>query len=161
MMIDINTDQLQSLVQVARAANMAITDAAQLLNTVVAHNDWQCPERTEINNGLISNRTQSLALQTDAERLYTNSCYAAEQFLAAEQEILAKFDTVDGPIASFLALAPEGSELHTHAATLPTSAGMSAAEAVIQATGGGVAKAMKETAKVISFEGILDAFKGK
>ena len=107
-MIDLNTDQLQTAVQIARSANAAISDAANLLNSVVSHNDWQCPERSEINDNTSRNRSQILTLQTDAERLYNNICFAAEQFLAAEQELASSFNNVDAPIASFLSKVPMG-----------------------------------------------------
>ena len=70
MIIDLNTEQLQSAVQIARSANAALTEAASLLNSVVVHNDWQCPERSEINDNTVRNRSQSLTLQADAERRY-------------------------------------------------------------------------------------------
>jgi len=157
MIIDMNTEQLQTAVQIARAANEAITDAAALLNSVVIHTDWQCPERSEINNNTARNRSQALTLQADAERLYNNICYAAERFLSAEQEVAASFNTVDSPIASFLSKTPAnvGSDQSKGAANA-----WDIAQDVLQGGGSGVRNAIKQATDVVSFGAIADALKG-
>ena len=151
-MIDMNTQQLQAAVQAARAANEAISDAARLLNSVVVHTDWQCPERSEINENTTRNRSQALTLQADAERLYNNINYAAEAFLAAEQQISSSFNTVDGPIASFLSQTPD-SAVSEHA--------WGAARKVLQNAGGGVLGNLKKSTDVVQFGTIADILKGK
>ena len=152
MTIDINTDQLQSAVQIARAANEAISDAASLLSSVVVHTDWQCPERSEINENTSRNRSQALTLQADAERLYSNISYAAEAFLAAEQQVSTSFNTVDGPIASFLSQTPAGA-VSEHA--------WGAAQKVLQNAGSGVLGNLKKSTDVVQFGTIADMLKGK
>lgn len=157
MIIDINTEQLQTAVQIARSANEALTDAATLLNSVVIHTDWQCPERSEINNNTSRNRSQALALQADAERLYSNICYAADAFLAAEQQVSSSFNTVDGPIASFLSKTPANviSGLSKGA-----ESAWSTAQDIIQGAGGGIRNGIKQATDVVSFGTIADALKG-
>lgn len=157
MIIDLNTEQLQTAVQIARAANEAITDAASLLNSVVVHTDWQCPERSEINSNTANNRSQALTLQSDAERFYNNICYAAEVFLEAEQEVASSFNTVDSPIASFLSKTPANviSDLSAGA-----ESAWSTAQDVLQSAGGGIRSAIKQATDVVSFETIADALKG-
>lgn len=164
-MIDLNTEQLQTVVQIARSANAAITDAASLLNSVVIHNDWQCPERSEINQNTSRNRSAALTLQSDAERLYNNICYATERFLAAEQELSNSFNAVDSPIASFLSKVPN---MFGSATTVNEPIGSATSEAfsntawnIAQQVGGGMANTMKKTVDVVSFENISDAFQGK
>lgn len=152
MLIDINTDQLQSAVQIARAANEAISDAAGLLNSVVVHTDWQCPERSEINDNTARNRSQALTLQADAERLYNNISYAAQAFLSAEQQVSNSFNTVDGPIASFLSQTPAAA-VSEHA--------WGAAQKVLQSAGGGVLGGIKQASDVVHFGTIADMLKGK
>ena len=149
MYLDLNTEQLQSAVQIARSANEAITDAASLLNGVVVHNDWQCPERTEINDNTARNRSQALTLQTDAERLYGSICYAAEAFLAAEQEVVNSFNAVDGPIASFLSKTPavSTSGIGSHAWNI--------AQDVLDVSNG-----PSKQMDVVKFETIADLLKG-
>lgn len=151
MLIDINTDQLQSAVQAARAANEAISDAANLLSSVVVHTDWQCPERSEINDNTVRNRSQALTLQADAEKLYNNICYAAEAFLAAEQQISSSFNTVDGPIASFLSQTPAGAV---------SEFAWSAAQNVLQNAGGGISSVINKGTNVVPFGTIADMLKG-
>lgn len=158
MVIDMNTEQLQSAVQIARAANEAISDAAGLLNSVVIHTDWQCPERSEINDNTARNRSQALTLQADAERLYSNICYAAEMFLNAEQEVSASFNTVDGPIARFLSKTPANviSNLSKGA-----ESAWSTAQDVLESVGGGIRSGIKQATDVVSFGTIADALKGE
>ena len=151
-MIDLNTQQLQAAVQAARAANEAISDAANLLNSVVVHTDWQCPERSEINENTSRNRSQALTLQADAERLYNNINYAAEAFLAAEQQVSSSFNTVDGPIASFLSQTPVGA-VSEHA--------WGTAQKVLQNAGGGLLGNLKKSTDVGQFGTIADMLKGK
>lgn len=161
MIIDLNTEQLQTAVQIARSANEAITDAASLLNSVVIHTDWQCPERSEINNNTASNRSQALTLQADAERLYSNICYAAEQFLAAEQEVSNSFDAVDTPIAGFLSKVPAVNEPIGGAGSQEFSnSAWNTAQDVLQSAGGGIRSAFKQAMDVVSFDAIADALKG-
>lgn len=157
MIIDLNTEQLQTAVQIARSANAAISDAASLLNSVVIHTDWQCPERTEINENTANNRSQALTLQADAERLYSNIFYAAEAFLAAEQEIASSFSAVDSPISSFLSMTPAAvmSDL-----SKGTQRAWGTAQDILQSAGGGVRSAIKQATDVVSFERIADALKG-
>lgn len=160
MIIDLNTDELQSAVQIARRTNEFLTEAANLLNSVVVHNDWQCPERYEINNNTTRNRTQALTLQADAENLYNNINYASEQFLAAEQEIYRSFDTVDGPIASFLSQTPS---------VVSTDGGRNASawdltKDVLNSAGSGLRDSLgglKKGVDMVSFENISDALRGK
>lgn len=149
MLIDINTDQLQSAVQAARAANEAISEAAGLLNSVVVHTDWQCPERSEINDNTIRNRSQALTLQADAERLYRNINDTAEAFLLAEQQVSGSFNTVDGPIASFLSQTP-ASGVSEHA--------WGAAGKVLESAG---VSGVKKATDVVPFSTIADMLKGK
>lgn len=162
MIIDINTDQLQSVVHMARVANEAISDAANLLNSVVAHDDWQCPERNEINSGITQNRSLGLALQTDAEHLYANISYATDCFLAAEQEICGSFQSVDGPIASFLSQVPNtwaNPNLFAH--NVANGGIVHASAEALKGAGGGVASAIKKGLDVVSFDNIADALKGE
>ena len=157
MIIDMNTEQLQTAVQIARSANEALSDAASLLNSVVIHTDWQCPEGSEINDNTARNRSQALTLQADAERLYNNICYAAEVFLAAEQEVAASFNTVDSPIASFLSKTPANviSDLSKGA-----ESAWSTAQDIIQSAGGGIRSGIKQATDVVAFGSIADALKG-
>jgi len=169
MTIDLNTEQLQNAVQIARSANAALTEAANLLNSVVIHNDWQCPERSEINDNTARNRSQSLTLQADAERLYNNICYAADMFLGAEQEVSNSFNAVDSPIASFLAKVPgmwnamkAADEPQGHdPSQLFRDSAWDIAQGALEGAGGGMADTMKKTVDVVSFGGVADAFKGE
>lgn len=107
--IDVNTEELQSAVQIARRANETISQVAALLNSVVIHNDWQCPERSEINSNTSRNRTDSLTMQTDAESLYNAILFASQSFLEAEGQLARSFDSVDSLIGQYLSLAQTAS----------------------------------------------------
>lgn len=105
-LIDIKTDELQQAVAIARQANASLTEAANLLNSVIIHNDWQCPERSEINDNTQRNRTESLRLQADGENFYKTILSVTEDFLAAEQELNRRIDGVDSLISDFLSSVP-------------------------------------------------------
>ena len=152
LIIDLNTDELQNVVQVARQANNALTDAAALLNSIVVHTDWQCTTRDQINQNTLRNRSESLRLQADAENLYNNILYALEQFLAAEQAINASFDDVDNPIAGFLSRTP------AHASDAGGKGNiMDSAVDLLRKANGGVKKALD----VVSFGDIAEGLQGK
>lgn len=106
LIIDINTDELENAVQIARQANAALTEVAELLNSIVIHNDWQCTTRDRINDNTSRNRQQSMQLQNDAEALYNSINYASQEFQAAERTIASSFDAVDGLISGFLSHTP-------------------------------------------------------
>lgn len=152
LIIDLNTDELQNVVQVARQANNTLTDAAQLLSSITVHTDWQCSTRDQINQNTLRNRSESLRLQADAESLYINILYALEQFLAAEQAINASFDEVDGPIAGFLSRTPAGAGSSGEKGGI-----LDSAVDLLRKANGGVKKAMD----VVSFENIADGLRGK
>ena len=165
MLIDMNTDELQNAVQIARQANAQISDAAGLLNSVVIHSDWQCPERSEINNNTSRNRSESLRLQTDAENLFNQISYACEQFLTAEQELNRAFAEVDGPIGAFLSRVSGGGGGHAFGGQSGSGGGHSfdknsfadVARSTLESAGGG----FRDAVNVVSFGDLSDALKGK
>lgn len=160
MLIDMNTDELQNAVQIARQANAEISDAAGLLNSVVIHSDWQCPERSEINNNTSRNRSESLRLQTDAENLFNQISYACEQFLTAEQELSRAFAEVDGPIGAFLSrVSGGGGGGHAFGGghSFDKNSFADVARSTLESAGGG----FRDAVNVVSFGDLSDAFKGK
>ena len=108
MMIDINTDSLRNAVDIARRANESLTEAMNLLNQVVIHEDWGCPERDSINHNTITNREAGQKLQAHANDFYNNIAAVTDEFLAAEETINQAINTLDGPLSQFLSLVPSG-----------------------------------------------------
>lgn len=160
IMIDLNTDELRSSVEIARKTNELISEAAQHLNSVVIHNDWVCPTRETINANTSANRKAALTMQTDAEKFYASIQQATEQFLEAEQQISRMFDAVDAPISQFLSLTP--SAVSSETGKMAKNA-LSTAGDFLESLGedlreglGGVARGVD----MISFENIADAFRG-
>ena len=107
-LIDINTEELRSAVQIAQRANMHLTDAMECLNRVIIHDDWGCPERDSINRNTIENRKAAETLQYNSEMFYKNILYAADRFVQVENEIGQMLGMVDGPLGQFLSLVPKG-----------------------------------------------------
>ena len=107
-LVDINTEELRNAVNVAQRVNTHLTDAMQCLNQVVIHDDWGCPERDSINRNTIENRKAAETLQYNSEMFYKNILYAADRFVQTENEIDHLIGNVDGLLAQFLSLVPQG-----------------------------------------------------
>ncbi len=161
VIIDLNTDELESVVQIAKRANEMLSEAANLLNSVVIHNDWQCPERTEINNNTTHNRSQSLTLQADAESFYNNINYASQQFIEVENLIYRSFDKVDAPIAQFLSRTPVTTMVNKPPVVNNISVIDKAKSFLQGARTGFGADTVDKGIDIVSFGGIVDAFMGK
>lgn len=107
-MIDIITDELEQFVQMSKQANAAITDAAQLLQAITVHTDWQCPQRDMIIDNTNRNRADSLHLMEHAERYYQSILQASEEFKTLEGQIDTHINVVDGLLGDFLSRVPSG-----------------------------------------------------
>ena len=158
--IDLDTDELRNVVSTARRLNDSLTEAMELLNRVVTHNDWACPERFAINDNTTANRSRINQLQSNSSSFYNNISYALEQFQALEQEINHRFDEVDGPIGQFLSLVPDGSASSSVKQEKGGFAGavsdvLDSWGSALKGVGGGIKKAVD----VVSFQGIADALK--
>lgn len=159
MLIDLNTDELQAAANAANQTNAMLVEAMNLLNQVVVHNDWGCPERYAINDNTVQNRTMVLNLQTDAQNFYYNVQQAAQLFLEAEQQINQSFTQVEGSLASFLSLVPNTpstADNHGNFSTQVQSAVDLVGDSLRASLGG-----MKRGADICSFEGIAAAFRNK
>lgn len=105
--VDIDTEELKQAAAIARRANEAITAAMNLLNRIVVHNDWECAERDAINDNTIRNKNDARYIQQCAEQFYRNVEMSADLFRQAEQELRQSFETVEGPLGTFLSLVPQ------------------------------------------------------
>lgn len=105
--VDIDTDELKQAASIARNANEAITDAMNILNSIVVHNDWECRARDAINNKTIENKNEARYIQQCAEQFYQNVDMSANLFREAEQELQQSFEAVEGPLGTFLSLVPQ------------------------------------------------------
>lgn len=159
MLIDLNTDELQAAANAANQTNAMLVEAMNLLNQVVVHNDWACPERHAINDNTVQNRTMVLNLQTDAQNFYHNIQQSAQAFLEAEQQINQSFTQVEGSLASFLTLVPD------NVSTANNHGDFSAqVQGVLDLLGDSLRNSLggfKRGADICSFEGIADAFRNK
>lgn len=100
--IDINTDELEEYVKIARRANEAISSVAELLNSIAVHNDWECTARNTIIDNTNRFRSDSIKLQADANNYYTAIIAASSKFIEKEQALTNRINDVDGIISSFL-----------------------------------------------------------
>ena len=92
---DIDTDELNALAGTASSANDLISEALQTLQSVTTHNDWQCAERTRINNYILQNRQMASTLQQNAAAFYQAISKAAELAYQSEQSYLQKQNELD------------------------------------------------------------------
>lgn len=159
MLIDLNTDELQAAANAANQTNNMLLEAMNLLNQVVVHNDWACPERHAINDNTVQNRTMVSKMQADAQNFYQTIQQVTELFLEAEQQINQSFGQVEGSLASFLSLVPGNisiagnhGDFSAQVESLVGSLGDSALDNL---------NVMKRGADICSFEDIAAAFQKK
>lgn len=101
--LDIDTDELRSLVTTAQRANDSISEAVELLNQITVHDDWICPQRDTINNFTLANRQTATSIQDNSSAFYEAIKSVSDQFDQAEQDSISRQSAVDewfGSIAS-------------------------------------------------------------
>ena len=159
MLIDLNMDELQAAANAANQTNNMLLEAMNLLNQVVVHNDWACPERHAINDNTVQNRSLVQKLQGDAQNFYYTIQQVAELFLEAEQQINQSFGQVEGSLASFLSLVPNStSTANNHGDPFDHQSNLldSVGDFLRDSNGG-----LNRGADICSFEGIAAAFQKK
>lgn len=105
-MLDIDTDVLRSCVAIAQQANEAVSEACNLLNQVVVHNDWACVERMQINENTVNNRQKALTLQSSASAFYAAVAQASARFDETEQENVNRVNQVEGLLSQMISVVP-------------------------------------------------------
>lgn len=104
--LDIDTDLLRQCVNTARQSNEAITDACNLLNQVVVHNDWQCQERWKINENTVSNRQEAQRIQQNSSAFYQAIAQSSARFDEAEQSTISHVSQVESLLAQIMTVVP-------------------------------------------------------
>lgn len=97
--LDIDTDQLRSAVAAAETANKEITEAMKMLNRIVVHKDWECPQRNTINSYTVQNKETAKQIQENASSFYQAIKKASDMFDETEQNNLRRTNQVDGLIS--------------------------------------------------------------
>ncbi len=103
-MIDINTDDLKSLAQGAKLANQEISAAANLLNQITVHNNWNCKERDQLNGYTLGNRKRIQALHEVSDDFLNKVINLAGEFEAAENQIPAMFQGLDSIVSKAVSI---------------------------------------------------------
>lgn len=93
--LDIDTDILRQSVATAKRTNDAITEAMNLLNQVVIHNDWKCQERVRINDHTVENRTLAQTIQGWSSNFYNAIEQTSQLFDESEQEAIRETNSLD------------------------------------------------------------------
>lgn len=159
VMIDLDTDELRSAVSIAAKANEQLSEAMDLLNAVAVHNDWTCPERNAINNNTIQNRTKADSLRSDAQNFYSVIKYSADRFQELESEINSSFSNVDSALGKFLSLVPSGTAGAQKDTSGSVSGTVSQVLSDVKSDLSDMLGGLKKGADIVSFDGILSAFK--
>lgn len=103
--LDIDTDELRTLTTTALRTNDSITEAMNLLNQVATHNDWNCPQRDQINTNTLNNRLKAQMIQGNSAAFYSAIKSASDEFDQAEQNLVNRqsgLDDVIGRVASIV-----------------------------------------------------------
>ncbi len=106
VILKLDTDLLRSTVSVAQQTNEAITEAANLLNQVVIHNDWECVERTQINNNTLANKQTAKDIQDKTSAFYNAISTASSRFDEAEQNTVSRGNSLDEIIGTVVNVVP-------------------------------------------------------
>lgn len=106
--LDINTDILRQSVSTAKQTNDAISEALNLLNQVVIHNDWKCQERDTINNHTIENRTKAQTIQGWSSSFYSAIEQSSQLFDESEQQSIRDTNWIDDAVAGITNVVPGG-----------------------------------------------------
>lgn len=101
-MINLDTDQLKSLLAQLESANNQIDEAMSLLQRVTTHTNWGCSERAQINERILQNRQQMQRIQQDSESFLCTTRAVADDFCATENDISSWFSSVDEAIAKVM-----------------------------------------------------------
>ena len=104
--LNIDTDILRSLVSTAEKTNEEISEACTLLNQIVVHNDWECDERTRINENTVTNRTSALTIQNHATAFYNAIKQASSLFDEAENKNITRVNGLDDKIGKIASVVP-------------------------------------------------------
>lgn len=133
--LEIDTDILRQTVSTAKQTNDAITEALNLLNQVVIHNDWKCIERNTINNHTIENRTQAQTIQGWSSGFYGAIEQSSNLFDEAEQFSISQTNTLDDIIGQIATIVP-GSFTAASAGSAVSNAGAVVFNDVKESLGG-------------------------
>lgn len=104
--LDIDTDILRSAVTTAKQTNEAITEAYNILNQVVVHNDWECIERTQLNEKTVANREEAREIQNNSSAFYSAIEKASVQFDEVEQRNISRVNRVEELLSQILSVVP-------------------------------------------------------
>lgn len=98
-MINLDTEQLKSLLAQLESANNQIDEAMACLQRVTTHSSWGCAERNTINEHILENRQQMQRVQQESESFLTATRAVADDFCTTENDISNWFSSVDEAIA--------------------------------------------------------------
>lgn len=104
--LDIDTEVLRGIVTIAEQTNVAITEASNLLNQVVIHNDWACIERYQINEYTMANRQTIQKLQDNSASFYRAIKQSSACFDEEEQKNISRTNQVEGILSQIYDIVP-------------------------------------------------------
>ena len=97
-MINLDTEQLKSLLAQLESANSQIDEAMVCLQRVTTHRSWGCTERSTINAHIQENRQQMQRIQRNSESFLNTTRAVADDFCSTENRISSWFDSIDEAI---------------------------------------------------------------
>lgn len=106
IVLNIDTSVLRSSVSVAEQTNEAITEAANLLNAIVVHEDWTCTERERIKEMTLANKQKAQEIREHGQAFYSAIKTASEKFDETERESCRRINGVDDIIGKVISVVP-------------------------------------------------------
>lgn len=103
MVVNLDTEQLQDMMNILQEANNDIDIAADKLLSITTHNGWACKERYTINDYILENRNLIKALRSDCSSFCAAAKSVADDFVETERGISQMFSSVESALAQILA----------------------------------------------------------
>ena len=104
--LDINTDDLRKYVSMAEKANTNINEAYKILDKIVKHEDWICPQRDDLITYTNKNKSEIKVIQDWSDRFFNTIKSASEAFDTCEKDAISSFGTLDGLVSSIASIQP-------------------------------------------------------
>ena len=100
MIISVDTEKMNTMATMAQNINTNIDDAVVALVPVVEHNDWNCKERDQINEGIVAVKNYVRGLQETIDAFSSQVRQIAMLFDAFEAGIPNKYQHLDALLGS-------------------------------------------------------------
>lgn len=120
-MLKIDTEAMKQMVSLVQAANEELDSVADLTNRIVNHHDWNCWERTQINESISASKNAIKILQESNRGFFNVIKQVLDEFIQEEKNIGNLFHSVESALGLILSTAAIGAGAHAISNVIPGS----------------------------------------